>query len=204
MNTELTERYLRAAIAGLPAATQDDVRTELTALIMDATEARIDQGEEPPRPSAPCSPSSAIPAILAAEYADRPLHLIGPRYFLVWRRLLKLLLWIVPAVAAVGVAISQALVDAPLGTLIGESLGVGLSSAVHVAFWVTVVFVVLERSGARPAPAGAPTSFPSCRAPAPAGRTRSPRSCSPDCSPPRCSGTSSGAWCGSTGRPCRS
>ncbi|WP_262425429.1 permease prefix domain 1-containing protein [Brachybacterium sp. Z12] len=120
MNTELTERYLRAAIAGLPAATQDDVRTELTALIMDATEARIDQGEEPPAAERAVLTELGDPAILAAEYADRPLHLIGPRYFLVWRRLLKLLLWIVPAVAVVGVAISQALVDAPLGTLIGS------------------------------------------------------------------------------------
>lgn len=160
MNTELTERYLRAAIAGLPAATQDDVRTELTALIMDATEARIDQGEEPPAAERAVLTELGDPAILAAEYADRPLHLIGPRYFLVWRRLLKLLLWIVPAVAVVGVAISQALVDAPLGTLIGESLGVGLSSAVHVAFWVTVVFVVLERSGAETGTSWGPDQLP--------------------------------------------
>lgn len=149
MNTELTERYLQAAIAGLPTSTQDDVRTELTALIMDATEARIDQGEEPPAAERAVLTELGDPAILAAEYADRPLQLIGPRFYLTWKRLLILLLWIVPPVALVGVAISQALVGAPMGALIGESLGVALSTAVHVAFWVTVVFAVLERTGAQ-------------------------------------------------------
>ena len=149
MNTELTERYLQAAIAGLPAPTQDDVRTELTALILDATEARTEQGVDPVEAERAVLTELGDPAILAAEYADRPLQLIGPRFYLTWKRLLILLLWIVPPVALVGVAISQALVGAPLGTLIGESLGVALSAAVHVAFWVTVVFAILERTGAR-------------------------------------------------------
>lgn len=149
MHTELTERYLQAAIAGLPTSTQDDVRTELTALILDATEARTEQGVDPVEAERAVLTELGDPAILAAEYADRPLQLIGPRFYLTWKRLLILLLWIVPPVALVGVAISQALVGAPMGALIGESLGVALSTAVHVAFWVTVVFAVLERTGAQ-------------------------------------------------------
>lgn len=148
MNTELTERYLRAAVAVLPTRTQEDVRAELTASIMDATEARIDQGEDPAAAEQAALVELGDPAILAAEYADRPLHLIGPRYYLIWRRLLKLLLCIVPAVAAIGMALGQAIAGAPFDTLIGESLGVGISAGVHVAFWLTVVFVILERSGA--------------------------------------------------------
>ena len=49
------------------------------------------------------------PDKLAAGYTDRPLYLIGPRYYLDWWRLLKLLLWIVPACAAFGVALGQTL-----------------------------------------------------------------------------------------------
>ena len=147
MNTELTERYIRATISGLPAAAQEDVRAELTTLIMDATEARIDRGEEPASAERAALTELGDPAILTAEYADRPLHLIGPRYYLAWRRLLRLLLWIVPACAVVGVTIGQSLVQAPLGTVIGQAIAVGIGAVVHVSFWVTVVFMILERTG---------------------------------------------------------
>ena len=128
MNTELTERYIRATIAGLPPAAQEDVRAELTALIMDATEARIDRGADPVSAERAALTELGDPAILTAEYADRPLHLIGPRHYLAWRRLLRLLLWIVPACAVAGVAIGQALVQAPLGTVIGQAIAVGIGA----------------------------------------------------------------------------
>src|SRR5690606_37564303 len=88
------------------------------------------------------------PAILAAGYADRPLHLIGPRYFLTWWRLLKLLLWIVPICAMGGVAVAEILANATIGEVIGEAMVVGITVIVHVSFWVTLVFVILERTGA--------------------------------------------------------
>lgn len=152
MTTDLTERYLRATLSGLPAAAQEDVRAELTASIMDATEARIEQDPTPDPVAAERAVLTELgdPAILAAQYADRPLHLIGPRYYLTWLRLLRLLLWIVPAVAVVGVAIGQVLVHAPLGTVIGQALSVGIGAIVHVSFWVTLVFMILERTGADP------------------------------------------------------
>ena len=95
--TTLTERYITATIRSLPATAQADVRAELEASIADAVEARVEQGE--PREAAEHAVLTELgdPGVLAAGYADRPLHLIGPRYFLVWWRLLKLLLWIVPA-----------------------------------------------------------------------------------------------------------
>jgi hypothetical protein len=88
------------------------------------------------------------PVALAAGYADRPLHLLGPRYYLTWRRLLRLLLAIVPACAVGGVALGQALAEAPVGTIISQSISVGITATVHLFFWTTLVFVVLDRSGA--------------------------------------------------------
>lgn len=88
------------------------------------------------------------PAALAAGYADRPLHLIGPKYYLVWWRLLRLLLLIVPACVLGVVALGQAVADAPIGTIIGQSIVAGLGAVLHVCFWVTVVFVTFERTGA--------------------------------------------------------
>lgn len=148
MPATLTERYISATIRSLPAESQEDVRAELAASIADAVEARTEQGEDPGAAEREVLTGLGDPAVLAAGYADRPLHLLGPRHYLTWRRLLIVLLWIVPACALVGVGLSQALIGADVGTIIGEALGTALTAAVHVAFWTTLVFVVLERTGA--------------------------------------------------------
>lgn len=148
MPATLTERYISATIRSLPAESQEDVRAELAASIADAVEARTAQGEDPEAAEREVLTGLGDPAVLAAGYADRPLHLLGPRHYLTWRRLLIVLLWIVPACALVGVGLSQALIGADVGTIIGEALGTALTAAVHVAFWTTLVFVVLERTGA--------------------------------------------------------
>lgn len=143
----LAERYIAATTASLPAEAQQDVRAELGVSIADAVEARIEQGEDPAAAERAVLTELGDPAALAAGYADRPLHLIGPRYYLTWWRLLKALLIIVPLCALGGVAVAQALIGSPVETIIAESLAIALSAAVHVFFWVTLVFVILERSG---------------------------------------------------------
>ena len=148
MPATLTERYISATVRSLRPGAQEDVRAELAASIADAVEARTEQGEEPEAAEREVLAGLGDPAVLAAGYADRPLHLLGPRYYLTWKRLLILLLWIVPACALVGVGLSQALSGAEVGTIIGESIATALTAAVHVVFWTTLVFVVLERTGA--------------------------------------------------------
>ncbi len=148
MTATLTQRYIAAAIDSLPPASQDDVRAELEASIADAVEARIDQGEQPAAAERAALNELGDPAILAAGYADRPLHLIGPRYYPTWWRLLKLLLVIVPLCVLGAVALGKTLAADGTGEIIGQSIVAALSTAVHLCFWVTLVFVVLERTGA--------------------------------------------------------
>lgn len=151
--TSLTERYIAATIRSLPPDAQADVRDELQASIDDAVEARVEQGEDRADAERAVLNGLGDPSALAAGYADRPLHLIGPRYFLIWWRLLKLLLIIVPACAALGVAIGQAVAEASLGEVIGQAVSVALAVIVHVSFWVTLVFAILERTtGGKPLP----------------------------------------------------
>src|SRR5699024_5151302 len=121
--------YISATIRTLHPDTQEDVRAELTASIADAVEARLEQGEQPGAAEREVLTDLGDPAVLAAGYADRPLHLLGPRYYLVWKRLLVLLLRIVPACALVGVGLAQALSGAESGTIIGEALGIALTTA---------------------------------------------------------------------------
>ena len=148
MSTTLTERYIAATVTSLPTATQADVRAELTASIDDAVEARIEQGEDAAAAERAVLTELGDPGILAAGYADRPLQLIGPKYYLTWWRLLKLLWIIVPICTLGGVALAQFIAGAGIGTVIGTSIATTISAIVHVGFWTTLVFVILERTGA--------------------------------------------------------
>src|SRR5690606_21615629 len=106
MTTTLTDRYIAATVRSLPPQLQAEVRDELRASIADAVDARTEQGEPLEAAGRAVLSELGDPSILAAGYADRPLHLIGPKYFLTWWRLLKVLVAIVPACAFGGVVIA--------------------------------------------------------------------------------------------------
>lgn len=143
----LTERYISATIRSLNPAAQADVRAELEASIADAVEARLEQGEAPADAERAVLTELGDPGILAAGYADRPLHLIGPRYYLTWWRLLKVLLLTVPVCVLGVVALGQTISGAAVGEIISSSILAAGAVAIHLCFWTTLVFVVLERAG---------------------------------------------------------
>jgi hypothetical protein len=148
MSATLTDRYIEATVRTLPVTAQEDVRAELAASIADDVDARLEQGQPADVAEREVLTALGDPSVLAARYADHPLHLIGPRYYLAWWRLLKLLLAIVPACVVAAVALGQALSGAAIGTIVAQAIATALGVAVHLAFWVTLVFVILERTGA--------------------------------------------------------
>lgn len=144
----LTERYIDATVRSLRPEAQDDVRAELEASIADAVEARLEQGESPDAAERAVLTELGDPGALAAGYADRPLYLIGPRYYLTWWRLLKLLLMIVPVCVLAAVALGQTISAAPVGEIISTAVVATGGTILHLCFWTTLVFVILERAGA--------------------------------------------------------
>lgn len=149
MNVTLTDRYVSAALRTVPEAQRADIAAELRASIADQVDARRAAGEPVEEAERAVLTDLGDPERLAAGYTDRPLFLIGPRYFLEWKRLLVLLLWIVPPCAAFGVALGQVLSGAHLGTVIGTTFAITISVIAHVAFWVTLVFALIERYESR-------------------------------------------------------
>ncbi|AEE45833.1 permease prefix domain 1-containing protein [Cellulomonas fimi] len=147
-DTSLSARYVAAATRSVPEQQRDDLAAELRASIDDQVDARVDAGEDPAAAERAVLTALGDPDTLAAGYTERPLHLLGPRYFLPWRRLLTLLLWIVVPVASVGVAIGQALDGATFGAVVGSVVTTALAVVVHLTFWTTLVFVVIERTSA--------------------------------------------------------
>ncbi|QAY60424.1 hypothetical protein ET475_10790 [Microbacterium protaetiae] len=143
----LTDRYVDAAMRTVPEKQRADLSAELAASIADQIEARTDSGEVADTAERAVLTELGDPEKLAAGYTGRQLHLIGPRYYLDWWRLLKLLMWIVLPSVAFGVALGQILSDAPVGDIVGSTVAAVLTAVLHVAFWTTLVFVILERTG---------------------------------------------------------
>lgn len=152
MSATLTDRYIAATLRGVPAEAHDDVRNELTGSIADAVEARIEQGESPDEAERAALNELGDPAVLAAGLADRRLQLIGPRHYLTWLRLLRLLLAIVPASVAVLVALGYAISGADVGDIIAEGIVSGITAGLHVCVWTTLAFAVMDRLGAAGSP----------------------------------------------------
>lgn len=144
--TSLTDRYVDAAMRTVPEQQRQDLGAELRASIDDQIEARVGSGEPHDAAERAVLTELGDPDKLAAGYTDRQLWLIGPRYYLTWWRLLKLLWAIVPACAAFGVALGQTLAGEPFGTIVGTVASVTMSVIVHIGFWTTLVFFIVERS----------------------------------------------------------
>lgn len=144
--TTLTDRYVWAAARSVPESQRDEFGRELRERIGDAVDALVETG----RASADAERMALVelgdPAALAASYVDRPLQLIGPRYYLTWWRLLKLLYSVALPLAVAAVALARLLSGADVGDAIGGAIGVGLSIAVQMGFWTTLAFAVLERT----------------------------------------------------------
>lgn len=147
MKTSLAERYIAATIAELPEELRDEVRSELYASIADAIEARMLAGEDRDTAEHAVLTELGDPAVLAAGYADKPLQLIGPKYYMPWRRLLKRLLAIIPPIVFVISALAQVLSGGDIGTVISEAILATMSAILHIFFWVTLAFAIVERTG---------------------------------------------------------
>lgn len=137
----LTDRYVHAATRWLPTRAREPFALELRERIADTIEARGGG----PTAERDTLVELGDPLRVAAEYHDRPTWLIGPRYYFAWLRLLLVLLAIVPAVLAIVGVVGAA--DDGLGAMIGAAVSGALNGAVHVAFWTTLVFAILEWQG---------------------------------------------------------
>ncbi|MFT4136188.1 permease prefix domain 1-containing protein [Microbacterium sp.] len=146
MNPTVIDRYVDTAMRTVPEKQRADLSAELRTLIADQVDARVESGEAPDAAESAVLTGLGDPDQLAAGYTGRPLHLIGPRYFLTWRRLLRALLWIVLPCVTIVVTLGAALSGAGPGEIAG-AVAVALGHAVvHIGFWTTLVFAIIERA----------------------------------------------------------
>jgi hypothetical protein len=142
----LTDRYVSSTLRSVPAKQRADIERELRASIADAVDGRIESGSDPDEAEYAVLTELGDPARLAARYADRPLHLIGPALYLDYVRLLTVLLAaVVPAVAG-AVGFAKIVQGGDAGSVVADAVGTAINTALHIFVWTTLLFAVLERT----------------------------------------------------------
>lgn len=145
---KLIDLYIQEVTKRLPAKTREDIALELRSTIEDMLQDNYTEEEVKEVLS-----SLGNPAVLASNYQERPMHLIGPRYYDLYLSLLKMILPIAMSITMVVVVIisifsypgETSLLDGILTTL-GEGIWGVISTGIQVFFWLTLVFAILERT----------------------------------------------------------
>lgn len=146
----LTDRYVHAATRTLPEEQRSDVAQELEADIADRVDAVL--AGQPGLTTEEAEHQALVelgdPDRLAAGYSGSPLHLVGPALYPTYVRALKGISLVAVPTATAAVAAIEALDGGGFGEIVGRAAWMAFTLTVHVAFWVTLSFAVVERSSA--------------------------------------------------------
>lgn len=145
--SELTDRYVAATLRTIPEKQRADIEAELRASIADAIDARADGGEVADQAERGVLTDLGDPDRLAAGYSGQPSYLVGPDHFFTYKRLLGVLILTVIPIVGVVVLVAQVMAGAGLGEVIGTVVTTTITLAVHICFWTTLVFHMIERYG---------------------------------------------------------
>ena len=143
----LTDRYVFTVLRRVPEAQHADLEKELRASIADLVDAHLEDGDTPAEAEDRALRELGDPDRFAASLSNRPQYLIGPEAYPSWLRLLKFLLALIVPLAAVVHALVLVALGEPIAEVIAALFGTAVGVALQVAFWVTLVFVILERTG---------------------------------------------------------
>jgi hypothetical protein len=146
----LTERYVHAVTRHLPENQREDVAEELRATIEDMA-ADHAKGKKPGQKDIEAALIKlGNPDKLAAKYTHTPRHLIGSKWYDMYLNLLKQLLSIIPPIVGSVILLINLAAQKAVAASIVEAVGTAITVGIHIFFWVTIGFVIAERSGANP------------------------------------------------------
>ena len=147
----LIDIYIQEVTRRLPKKSRDDIALELRSTIEDMLPENYAEKEVKE-----VLKNLGNPASLASEYSDRPMYLIGPRYFDTYMTLLKIVLPIVAVLAFFVIIMEnintysgeEDIVNGIINVIIlilGHVIWGMISAAMETFFWITLVFAILER-----------------------------------------------------------
>ncbi|MGM0751727.1 MAG: HAAS signaling domain-containing protein [Bacillota bacterium] len=145
---KLVELYIQEVMRRLPEKNREDIALELTSTIEDMLPedyTEVDVRE--------VLTSLGNPAVLASNYQDRPMHLIGPRYYDLYMTLLKIIFPISAAITFIVLAATSVLnysgESSPVEIILsiaGNGVVEVIGTGMQVFFWLTLIFAIIERT----------------------------------------------------------
>ena len=151
----LIDRYIAEVGRHLPEKERADIEAEIRSMLEDM----IDEHRERVRTAASADDQVITevleqlgdPKLLAYNYAPPKRYLIGPDWYEGYIKILQRVLFTaVPIVAVVRFVLTITQDPLDFVNAIGEAVGSAFSVGVQILFWVTLVFVFLERSEEKP------------------------------------------------------
>lgn len=149
----LIDRYVAEVGRRLPEKDRSDIEAEIRSMIQDMIEERGAQATDE-KTVVQVLEELGDPRRLAAQYAAPKHYVIGPAWYIVYIETLKRVLYTaLPVIAAIRFVL--ALTENPLGfgSAFLDAIASAFNIGVQIVFWITVVFVFLERSEEAPASA---------------------------------------------------
>ncbi|MBD3109241.1 hypothetical protein IEO70_12880 [Bacillus sp. AGMB 02131] len=143
----LIDLYIQEVTRRLPEKSRKDIALELRSTIEDMLPEEYTEQDVKTTLA-----KMGNPATLASGYRDRPQHLIGPRYFEMYKTILKMGLPISMIITFIGFVASQvaefngeeAILNVVI-TILSEGLATALYTGLQVFFWATLSFALVER-----------------------------------------------------------
>lgn len=144
--TSLTDRYVWSVTRHLPRDLGPDVAKELRGTIADAVDDKVEGGTDGLIAEQEVLADLGDPESLARQYGGRPSYLIGPAIYPDYLKLIRVLPPIVLPIVLVANLIGRLTADenASWGSIVLDSCVVVLTVAVHLGFWITLTFAVIE------------------------------------------------------------
>jgi hypothetical protein len=143
----LIDRYIAEVGRHLPEKDRADIEAEIRSMIEDMLEER-GHGD---KAVVETLEQLGDPKLLAAQYAPPRRYLVGPEWYEVYVKVLQRVLFTaLPVYLAVMLVLALSRNPLDFGNAVGNAVRGAFDVGMQILFWVTLVFVFVERSGEKP------------------------------------------------------
>ena len=150
---KLIDRYIAEVGRHLPEKNREDIEAEIRSMLEDMIDENSQQTGKPVNDEVTAAVLEQLgdPKLLAYQYTPAKHYLIGPDWYEAYIETLKrVLATALPVVAIVTIFIALARNPIGFADAAGQAFGRVIDVAIGILFWVTVAFIIVERTDTNP------------------------------------------------------